>query len=378
LGDDVRTQLVAALLLALVLPACATGDPSGATSVYLTVDNGPGLAAPDELLVTATSEGGDPGAGTQLFAAQRLPATGALAPPTGDGRVLGTVTVYVGAGITRLRLDVSGYAGGALQSSGAASVGVTAGKQVSASVVLEGLPGGGDAGEPADAGAPPDAGAAPDAGEPADASDGTDGGAPTDAAGDAGERPAPETTDAGCSGSLLTGTATAPPSSVDLTAEGVLDWRHWGLNDMVDFKMTAGNRISDYTGVGSGTISNANETRGLTFDWSDGSPRMSVTGAPYATMVAGTGDGFEISVPAEAAMHTLAVYVSGENDTGVLTASLSDGCVGDYTSTATDSQIFLAVHRLTFRSAAAGARLRVRWVMTAGVGAVGLHAATLY
>jgi hypothetical protein len=377
LGDDVRTRLLAALLLALALPACATGDPSGATSVYLTVDNGPGLAAPDELRVTATSEGGDPVAGTQLFTGQRLPATGALAPPSGGGRLLGTVTVYVGPGVTRLRLDVSGYAGGALESSGAASVGVTPGKQVSASVVLEGLPGGGDAGAPPDAGERPDAGADADAGVASDAAAGADAASPTDAAGDTAERPAPEA-DGGCSSSLLTGSAAAPPSSVDLTAEGVLDWRHWGTSNMVDFKMTAGNRISDYTSVGSGTMPTSPEMRGLTFDWSDGSPRMSVTGAPYATMVAGTGDGFEISVPAEAATHTLAVYVSGENDTGVLTASLSDGCVGDYTSTTTSSQIFLAVHRLTFRSGAAGAQLRVRWVMTAGAGAVGLHAATLY
>ena len=38
--------------MALVFSACSKGDPSGATSVYVTIDNGQDLSAPDELRVT--------------------------------------------------------------------------------------------------------------------------------------------------------------------------------------------------------------------------------------------------------------------------------------------------------------------------------------
>ena len=38
-----------------------------------------------------------------------------------------------------------------------------------------------------------------------------------------------------------------------------------------------------------------------------------MTAAPMAIAVMGVGSGFEISVPAAAASHTLAVYVSGDN-----------------------------------------------------------------
>ena len=33
----------------------------------------------------------------------------------------------------------------------------------------------------------------------------------------------------------LTGTRAIAPNSVDLTAEGTLDWAHWGLNTEADF-----------------------------------------------------------------------------------------------------------------------------------------------
>src|SRR5262249_13584875 len=153
----------------------------------------------------------------------------------------------------------------------------------------------------------------------------------SDATGDAtGTETAPP--DAGgdgrCSGSSLSGTVMVPTSPVDLTTEGTVDWRHWGLDGMTDSKTGAGNRISDFTLIGNGTTSSPQ--RGLLFNWADGSgSRMSVTGAPYAYAVAGTGDGFEVTVTAEATTRTLAFYVSGDNDTGLFTASLLDGCVPD-------------------------------------------------
>ena len=62
----------------------------------------------------------------------------------------------------------------------------------------------------------------------------------------------------------------------------------------------------------------------------------------------------------------------------MLTASLSDGCVANYTMTRTDTQVYVAVHRISFRSALPGTLLHVTWTMTAGTAPIGLHAATLY
>jgi hypothetical protein len=307
---------------------------------------------PDELRVTARGDDGT------LFEGQRLPESGALMPPASGGSLLGTVTLYVGAGTSRLDIDVSGLVSGDSRSDGTTSVAVVAGKQVSATVQLAQLgaadDGGADDGHDA-------------AGEGAD--EGGEGG---------GEGPADAGVDAACAGSSLSGAASITPTPpIDLTAEGTLDWRHWGLSAFVDFKQTAGDRIGDYTQIGEGMYSDVMRSA-LTFSWSDGSPRQSVTAAPAAPALAGTGSGFDFMVSAEAAVHTLAVYVSGENDTGILTASLTDGCVPDYTTAATGTDVFTAVHRIAFRSAVPGAKLHITWTMTAGTGPIALHAATLY
>jgi hypothetical protein len=377
LGDSRFGFVVAFLALAAAAAAagCAKGDPSGATSVYLTVENGPGLTVPDELRVTATGDSGP------VFEMQRLPASGPLLPPAGGGALLGTVTLYVGAGVSQLAIDVRGYAGGAPVSEGTASVGVVAGKQVSATVMLApstgadggaGEEAGGDAADAADAEEPVDGGAPADDGAPP-----SDGGSAE--ATDAFDAPAPA--DAGlCQGSTLSGTAAAPVSPVNLTTEGTTDWRHWGAMQFVDFKAISGSLISDYTVVGGGTKMDILSARGgVTFEWTDGAPpRTSTTQAPYSVGVLGNGAGFTFTVPATAAAQTLAVYLSGQNDVTTFTASLSDGCRSEYTVSRTDTQAYAAVHRITFKSAVPGAQLSIRWVMSTGSDPIGLFAATLY
>jgi len=328
LGDSRFGFVLAFLALAAAAASCAKSDPSGPTSVFLTVDNGPGLAVPDELRVSATGDSGP------VFEMQRLPASGPLVPPAGGGALLGTVTLYVGASVSQLAIDVRGYAGGAPVSEGTASVSVVSGKQVSATVMLApptgadggaGEEAGGD-GAASDAEASADAETPVDAGAPAD-----DGDAPSDGgraeAADAADAPAPA--DAGtCQGSVLTGMAAAPVSPVNLTTEGTTDWRHWGAMQFVDFKAISTSLISDYTVVGGGTKMDILSARGgVTFEWTDGAPpRTSTTQAPYSVGVLGNGAGFTFTVPATAAAQTLAVYLSGQNDATTFTASLSDGC----------------------------------------------------
>ena len=79
--SSASARLAVALVSVLALGACKGGDPSGATSVFLTIDNGAGLAVPDELRVTAYGDNG------VLFMGARLPESGTLQPlaPTAAG-----------------------------------------------------------------------------------------------------------------------------------------------------------------------------------------------------------------------------------------------------------------------------------------------------
>jgi hypothetical protein len=373
---DTRCRIAVALL-ALAGAACSKGDPSGPTSVYLSIVNGPGLAVPDELRVTATGDGGP------VFEMQRLPASGPLVPPPGAGALLGTVTLYVGGGVRQLAVDVRGYDGGVALSEGTTSVGVAAGKQVQASVVLarsaEADGGATDAeADAADAGAGADgASASPDAG--ADAAGG-DAASPDVARGGSDAPSAPDGGAPGCAGSAVSGTTEAPVSPVNLTTEGTLDWRHWGAMGYVDFKAISRSLVSDYTLIGAGPTMDVLTARGgLTFEWTDGSqPRPSATTAPYSVGVLGNDAGFAFTVPATAATQTLDVYVSGQNDATTFTASLDDGCGLDYTRSRSDTQAYAAVHHVTFESAVPGALLRVSWVMSSGSDPIGLYAAALH
>src|SRR5262245_16947752 len=113
---------------AAVALSCMSDQPSGRTSVYLTIDNDPGAVVPDELRLTAMGDGGS------VFADERLPPSGPLAPP--DGGTLGTVTLYVRDGAGDLRIEVRGLLAGVPRSRGSTTVRVVEGRQVMARVLL--------------------------------------------------------------------------------------------------------------------------------------------------------------------------------------------------------------------------------------------------
>jgi len=380
-----RARLLLPLLLCLGAASCGNGLPEGATSVYLTIQNGAGLAVPDQLLVTASGDG------TPIYTGERLPRSGTQIGTGADG-LLGTVTIYVPNGVAELRAEVSGYQGQTKRAQGSVTVPVVAGRQVAARVVLQPFndsPDGssGDTGPGTDTGAGGDTGTGADA--PSDenvdagsgADPGSDGGAADalDAATEAVTPPDGGSPDSpGCGASSLSGRSEAPGGTIDLTAEGALDWRFWGPPGMVSYKRTAGDKISDYTMVGSGPAS-THFRNAVAFSWSDGSPTLAVTGAADSLNVAQTlGSGASFTVPATANAQTLSVYLGGSNDTGLFEATLSDGCVAGYSASASNGRNdYNVVYRVTFKSAVPGTVLRLRWTMSAGFEAIGLFAATL-
>ena len=176
----------------------------------------------------------------------------------------------------------------------------------------------------------------------------------------------------------MVGSSATAVNPVNLTTEGTRDWRFWGPSGATNFKQTAGDMISDYTVISPGAVT-GHFRNAVTFSWSDGSPTPSQTGAADSINVSVTvGGGVSITVPASSTARTLSVYVGGSNDTGMLQASLSDGCVSDYVATASNGRnAYTVVFHMTFKSAVPGTVLRVSWTMAGGFEAIGFYAATL-
>jgi hypothetical protein len=170
----------------------------------------------------------------------------------------------------------------------------------------------------------------------------------------------------------LTGTfATIPRGSVvNLTAQGALDWVHWGLftDTSLDRKAGVSPQISDFSLA---TVSNffgfayqfSDNWNG--YSWSDGTPDVSVTDTTTGVYAVGVGHGFQFSVPAGTEVKTLKVYVGTYGAVGKLQASLSDNSSPAYVSTALTniSNGPSAVYTLTFAGRTAGSRLNVKWTV---------------
>ncbi|MDE3066725.1 MAG: hypothetical protein KGJ60_04150 [Verrucomicrobiota bacterium] len=141
----------------------------------------------------------------------------------------------------------------------------------------------------------------------------------------------------------LTGTFTpiAAGSNVNLTAEGKLDWVHWGLYtaDSLDRKADVAPQISNFTLVGDNSsytlaaYQYTNNANGYT--WYDGVPTTNATNTPtgvWAYDYVPFGSGFQLTVPADTAQRTLQVFVGAFAAEGQFTAFLSDGSAPNFTN----------------------------------------------
>ncbi len=183
-------------------------------------------------------------------------------------------------------------------------------------------------------------------------------------------------------GSLIGSVATAP-GVVDLTADGNLDWAHWGLGDSSGFDHKSGvaQQISNWAGVGSDS---AQQLTGYPtyFDWSDGTPNLN--GGTYTGVsVGGLGSGFEIMIPAANYTKTLNLYVGLYGAQGNLQAFLSDFSAPAYTDTSLSSFYGNAagLYTVSFSTPKYGQMLHVRYTSQAlydvDFGNITLEAASL-
>jgi hypothetical protein len=139
-------------------------------------------------------------------------------------------------------------------------------------------------------------------------------------------------------GATLVGSFTpiATGTNVNLTAEGPLDWVHWGLVTESSLNRKAGvtPQIPDFAPIGfNGPYRYADNFNG--YSWKDGTPTSSVTNTSTGVWMFSRKDGFELDVPADTTMKTLKVYVGTFAAVGTFEARLSGAAL--YTNSSIDN-----------------------------------------
>jgi hypothetical protein len=157
---------------------------------------------------------------------------------------------------------------------------------------------------------------------------------------------------------------------VDLTAEGPLDWVHWGLytEASLDRKANVVEQISDLSLVAPSNFFGFAYQFGdnwAGYSWSDGTPDVSVTDTTTGVYVVGMNHGFQLSVPAGTTVKTIKVYVGAYGANGKFQASLSDNSAPAYL----DSSLSNAangpngMYLISFAGRSAGSRLIIKWTV---------------
>jgi len=165
-------------------------------------------------------------------------------------------------------------------------------------------------------------------------------------------------------GSLSVASATVANGDTNLTAEGTLDWAHWGHASGTDFDhKTGANLISDVSLTTAATrFQVANVT--ATASWSDGTPHAAVTATGTGSGVT-EGAGLRFTVPAGTTPHTLRVYVGNKASSERLDVTLSDRSAGDYSATLNAAATAIhEVYTITYNAASDDQTLTVTWTDT--------------
>jgi len=169
-------------------------------------------------------------------------------------------------------------------------------------------------------------------------------------------------------------------SDVNLTADGRIDWAHWGLhNDVtgtfVDRKIGGTNQISDFHTIGLQadlTPAGVSEfgDNFATFSWTDGTPTPSAsktsTGIWPEDQSNGNAcipNGFELSAPADPSIRAFKIYLGNYAARVHFEAFLSDGSAPPFVDESYNnpSDGPNRVYTLTYAAASTGQKLTVRW-----------------
>jgi hypothetical protein len=182
---------------------------------------------------------------------------------------------------------------------------------------------------------------------------------------------------------MLTGAESAPTNSIDLAAEGIVDWAHWGLFTETSFDHKAGvaQQISDYSQIGGGQAYNFSDNfEG--YSWIGGTPTASATNSHTGIYAVGLDTGFQITATADTTVRTLRFYVGTFAARGHLQAYLNDFSAAAYVDSAPENlgNGPSAVYTISYRAASPGSKLVLRYTVAESFdhfGNVTLQAATL-
>jgi len=195
----------------------------------------------------------------------------------------------------------------------------------------------------------------------------------------------------------LSASVAPTPTTIDLTAEGALDWARWGGGNYIPDDPAAYNHkagvtplISTYTLVGPDAATSAeqwNDAGTPLFTWSDGTPTLTGdglgNGGSYfpntGNSTNGLGDGYQITVPASTTPQILKVFTGCYSALVNFNAALSDNSAPPYDDQSMNDQTgngFNGVYTIIFAAGSAGQTLTVTITMT-NVNAVDRNSANL-
>jgi hypothetical protein len=171
-----------------------------------------------------------------------------------------------------------------------------------------------------------------------------------------------------------------PGTNIDLTAQGAVDWIHWGqfTEFAYDRKFTATNLISDFTVLGNPTPADGPFQRSDLsggYSWRDGLQNSFVTNTTSGTYLIGKNNGFSFTIPVGTITNILRVYVASIAGGGIFTATLSDGSAGPFSSST--ANVVEGCYTLTNAAASPGATLTVTWLGSAMSSVIVLQSAAL-
>jgi hypothetical protein len=175
--------------------------------------------------------------------------------------------------------------------------------------------------------------------------------------------------------SLLTGSSSgADGLSFNLSAESLIDWRHWGASGY-DRKAPVAGQIGDYSILGVGPV-NTYGGNGIHCTWTNGAPAL--TGDSLQGLyISGPPNGFTLSAEATAYERILNLYCAVYASTMHVEATMSDNSAPIFVDESF-SGLGVSTRRYRFRysTPTPGQHLIVRWWDAAGVN-ITLNAATL-
>lgn len=178
--------------------------------------------------------------------------------------------------------------------------------------------------------------------------------------------------------SLAVTVTTLGNSNLDLTAEGTIDWAHWGYQTAGGFdRRNGGTTISDLAATPTLSFIGAP----FTASWTDGAqpnPSVSMTSSGVGVHV---GSAMVFTVAADTTVRTLRLYVGVQTAAARLDLALSDGSQMQ-TKMLTDATGTTNVcYAITFNAASSGQKLSISWTDTgdySGIAFAALLEATLH